>query len=338
MRALVTGSSGFLGHAIALELLRAGHEVRAATRRPVPELEALGARAVQLELDDPHSVENAVAGCDSVFHAAALTGIWGPKREFMRINLGGTRRVLEACGRQGVQRLVYTSSPSVCFDGRSHVRASNELPRARRFESPYPHSKALAEREVLAANGTNELHTIALRPHLILGERDPHLLPRLIERARRGKLIAVGPGDNEVSLCWVENAAHAHVAAAEALRPGARCAGRAYFVAQEDPVRLWPWIGELLAGLGIEPPRWNVSLGLARALGLGCELAWRGLGLRGEPPMTRFLASQLALSHSYDMAPARRDFGYRERVSMSEATQRLLHCWRARIDVRASGG
>lgn len=337
MRALVTGSSGFLGHAIATELLRAGHEVRAGTRRPVPELEALGARAVQLELGDPHSVENAVAGCEAVFHAAALTGIWGRPRDFMDVNLGGTRRVLAACLTQGVRRLVYTSSPSVCFDGQSHRRAGNDLPHARRFEAAYPRSKALAESAVLAANGRNELAAVVLRPHLILGERDPHLVPRLIERARQGRLLAVGPGDNEVSLCWVENAALAHVAAGEALRPGARCAGRAYFIAQEDPVLLWPWIGELLTGLGIEPPRWNVSLGLARGLGRTCELAWRGLRLAGEPPMTRFLAAQLALSHSYDMAPARADFGYRERVSMNEATQRLLHHWRARLGVRASG-
>ncbi len=336
MRALVTGSSGFLGHAIATELLRAGHEVRAATRRPVPELEALGARAVQLELGDPHAIENAVAGCDSVFHAAALTGIWGRSRDYMEVNLAGTRRVLAACLHQGVRRLVYTSSPSVCFDGSDHVRAGNDLPHARRFAAAYPRSKALAESAVLAANGRGELSTLALRPHLILGERDPHLLPRLIARARQGKLIAVGPGDNEVSLCWVENAALAHVAAAEALEPGARCAGRAYFIAQEDPVLLWPWIGELLTGLGIPPPRWSVSLDLARGLGLGCELAWRGLRLRGEPPMTRFLAGQLALSHSYDMAPARADFGYRERVTMSEATRRLLDHWRARSNVRAS--
>src|SRR5207237_4860169 len=139
----------------------------------------------------------------------------------------------------GVPRLVFTSSPSVCFDGRDHVNASNDLPYAKRFLAAYPETKARAEKLVLAANGARGLATVALRPHLVFGPGDPHLIPRLLDRARRGRLLAVGDRKNRISLTYVDNAAHAHVDACDRLEPGAAHAGRAYFIAQTEPVRLW---------------------------------------------------------------------------------------------------
>jgi len=221
-----------------------------------------------------------------------------------------------------VPRLVHTSSPSVVFDGRDHRRADESLPYARRFLAAYPETKAVAEREVLAANSP-ALATLALRPHLVLGPGDEQLLPRLVARARAGRLRIVGGGANEISFTWVENAAAAHADALERLAPGAACAGRAYFVAQAEPVALWPWLTELFARAGVPAPGRRVPLALAYGAGAACELAWALLRREGEPPMTRFLALQLARSHSYDCAAARRDLGYVERVSTREASERL---------------
>lgn len=328
MRALVTGGGGFVGRAIVEELLTAGHDVTSAGRAPRPELEALGARHVCMDLGQRESVAGAVAGHDGVVHAAALTGVWGPHAAYERTNVLGTHHVIEACRAHGVTRLVHTSSPSVCFDGADHLMASNDLPYASRFLSPYPESKARAEREVLAANGSHGLATCALRPHLVIGPRDPHLVPRLVARARAGRLFTVGGGDNEVSMTWVGNAALAHRLALEQLTPDAPHAGRAYFVAQRDPVRLWDWIEDLLGRLGEPPPRGRLPRGLAAAAGAALEGVWWALHLRGEPPMTRFVAAQLAASHSYDVAPLERDLGYRERVSMAEATDLLVESLR----------
>ncbi|TAJ21248.1 MAG: NAD-dependent epimerase/dehydratase family protein [Planctomycetota bacterium] len=327
MRVLVTGGNGFLGRAIVEELVARGHEVTSGARRAQPEIEALGARAVQLDLAELDSVRNAVAGHDAVVHAAALTGVWGPRAAFVETNVLGTRRVLQACVEQGVARLVYTGSPSACFDGRDHVDASNDLKYARRFLSPYPETKALAEAEVLAANGRLGLLTCALRPHLIVGARDPHLVPRLLARARAGRLRIVGRGDNEVSLCHVRNAAVAHALALERLDASARHAGRAYFVVQREPVRLWPWIARLCSAVGAPGPRGRVPLGVAYAAGGACELAWKVARRASEPPMTRFVALQLARSHSYSLAPARADFGYEEVVSLEEATAELARAF-----------
>lgn len=323
MRVVVTGGGGFLGRRIVERLLERGDEVTSVSRGAYPELEALGARTLRADLTDAAATRAALAGAELVYHVAAKAGVWGSRASYERANVAGTRHVLAACREHGTAKLVFTSSPSVCFDGNDHVDAGPDLPYSERYLAHYPRTKAIAEREVLAANGP-DLSTLALRPHLIIGPRDPHLVPRLIDRARRGRLRIVGSGDNVVSLTHVDNAAEAHLAAAEALAPGARCAGRAYFVSNHESVRLWDWINDLLGALGVQPVRRRISAGSAYRVGAVLEGIWATLRLGGEPPMTRFVARQLATSHSYDMEQLARDTGYVERVGLAEATQCLV--------------
>jgi nucleoside-diphosphate-sugar epimerase len=329
VRALVTGGGGFLGSAIVRELTARGDEVVSYSRNEHPAIEELGARPIRGDVGDEAALAAAMRGADTVFHAAALAGIAGSRAPFQRTNVDGTRCVIAAARRAGVARLVYTSSPSVCFDGRDHVRASNDLARATRFLAPYPRSKAEAEALALAAHGADGLATTALRPHLIFGPGDPHLVPRLVARARARKLAIVGSGRNEVSLTYVDNAAHAHVCAADRLSLDAPHGGRAYFIAQEEPVVLWDWLRDLLRRLDLPSIERRIPLPVALAAGAALEALWKVSRRGGEPPMTRFLALELARSHSYDLAPARRDFGYRELVSMETATDRLVEAWRS---------
>jgi nucleoside-diphosphate-sugar epimerase len=325
VKALVTGGGGFLGSRLAHALVARGDAVASYSRGAYPDLEAKGVRCVRGDLADRDALRRAIRGSDVVFHVAAKAGIFGDPREFWRTNVEGTRNVLAACLAAKVRRLVFTSSPSVCFDGKDHVNAGNDLPHARSFLAAYPRTKAQAEAIVLRANGSDGLATCVLRPHLIVGPGDPHLLPRLVARARAGKLAIVGDGRNEVSLTGIENAVGAHVAAADRLAPDAPHAGRAYFVAQKESVVLWTWIGDLLERLGIPRPKRRVPLAVAYSAGALLETLWRVRGLSGEPPMTRFLALELARSHSYDMGPAERDFGYVERVSMQSVTDELTN-------------
>lgn len=336
MKALVTGGGGFLGSAIVRELRARGDEVVSYSRSRHAAIEALGARCVTGDLCDERALREASRGVDVVFHVAARTGIFGPRAEFERTNVAGTQAVLAAARAAHVKRLVHTSSPSVCFDGRDHLDAGRELPLATRFLADYPRTKALAEAAVLAANG-DELATCALRPHLIVGPGDPSLMPRVVARARAGKLAIVGDGRNRVSITDVENAAHAHVLAADRLRDGAAHAGRAYFIAQREPIELWRWIDLVLERLGVASVRRRVPLALAYAGGAALEVLWRARDRGDEPPMTRFLALQLARSHTYSIEPARADFGYEERVDLARATERVIADLAARgVEKRAA--
>jgi len=333
MKALVTGGGGFLGLALVRRLRLRGDEVRSYSRHAHLAVEAAGAQSVRGDLGDVRALREACRGVDVVFHTAAKAGIAGAPEEFRRTNHEGTLNVLAAALEARVGRLVFTSSPSVCFDGRDHLAAGNDLPLSGRFLAEYPRSKAAAEAAVLGANGRQGLATCALRPHLIVGPGDPHLLPRIVARARRGRLAIVGSGRNRVSITDVENAAHAHVLAADRLALGAPHAGRAYFLGQAEPIALWPWIAEVLGRLGIDFRPRRIPLGLAYTLGLACE-AWAGLTRSVEEPrMTRFLALQLARSHTYDLGPAQRDFGYAEEITLAQCTERVVADLAARTEL-----
>ena len=322
--ALVTGGTGFLGRRIVERLLAQGRPVAVAGRTPAPDLERRGVRFVRAPLEDAGAVRDACAGAETVFHVAAKVGVWGRYGDYHRPNVLGTRAVIEGCRAHGVRRLVHTSTPSVVYNGRDLAGADESLPLTSRCPSPYPLTKAAAEAEVLAAHAPG-LRTVALRPHLIWGPGDPHLVPRLVANARAGRLRVVGSGGNRVDMVHVENAADAHIAAEAALcAPGSPAGGRAYFITNGEPVLFWDWINELLAALGEPLVKGRTSLGAAWALGTACEAAWAVLRLRGDPPMTRFIASELARDHWFDITAARRDLGYAPRVSMAAGMAELV--------------
>jgi nucleoside-diphosphate-sugar epimerase len=325
VRALITGGGGFLGRHIARLLLDRGDQVVVLGRNRYPEVEAWGAEGLVWDLsEDGGPLEEQLRGVDVVFHTAAKAGVWGARDAFWSINVGGTDRILNAAMAAGVRRFVYTSSPSCTFDGGDVVNGTEETcPYPSRFEAVYPESKAEAERRVLAANG-DLIATTALRPHLIWGPGDPHLLPRLVERAAKGRLAVVGDGTNLVGLTYVENAAAAHVQAADALRIGSANAGKAYFITDPEPVVLWDWVNGFLERVGGARVSRRVPLRLARAVGWVMEMVWSVFRLAGEPPMTRFVAAQLATSHTYDLSAAKRDFGYTAPVNPVEGLDRAV--------------
>jgi len=322
LHALVTGAGGFLGRYIVEQLAARGDRVRTLARSRYAALEALGAETVQGDVRDAAAVERACDGIEVVFHVAAVAGIWGPWKLFHEINTLGTANVIAACRKHGVGRLVYTSSPSVTFAGRDQRGVDESAPYPTRWLAHYPHTKALAEQLVLAAN-TAELLTCALRPHLIWGPRDQHLIPRLIERAASGQLRQIGDGTNEVDAVYVENAATAHLLAADALWPDSPVAGRPYFITNGEPVNCWQWINEILRLAELPPVERRIPFSAAYAAGAALEAAWTLLGRTDEPRMTRFLAAQLATSHYFDITAARRDFGYEPKISMAVGMQRL---------------
>lgn len=323
MHALVTGGGGFLGLYIVEQLLARGDTVRVFCRGEYPRLRELGVEYHRGDVRDAEAVSTAVNGVETVFHTAAVPGIWGPWKLFYSINTQGTEHVIDACRRHGVPKLVYTSSPSVVFDGTSHDNADESLPYPAKYACHYPHTKALAEQAALAANDGKSFATCALRPHLIWGPRDNHLVPRLIARAKSGRLRRVGDGENRVSMSYVENAAASHLRAADALSFTSPVAGQAYFINEPQPVKLWEWVDELLSDADLPPLEKTISAKAAARLGGVIETAYRLCRIKREPPMTRFLAAQLSSSHCYDTTKAQRDFDSGPRVSVEEGMARL---------------
>lgn len=333
--ALVTGGTGFLGSRLVERLLAAGCAVTVVSRQPRPALDARGVRVVVGPLHDPAVCAEACRGAATVFHAAARVGVWGRRADFQRDNVHATLALLAAAKAAGVSRFVYTSTPSVVYNGRDLAGADESLPLTTDCPSPYPLTKARAERAVLAAS-TPDFATVALRPHLIWGVGDPHLVPRVLARARAGRLRIVGPGTNRVDMVHVDNAVDAHLDAERALasrqlmvdtsRSGP--AGRAYFITNGEPVVLWDWINGFLTALGEPPVTKKLSLAAATRIGAVCEGLWRVLPLPGEPPMTRFVAAELAKDHWFSIEAARRDLGYAPRVSMAAGTAELVDWYR----------
>lgn len=330
MRVLVTGGGGFLGQAIVRQLVARGDSVRSLSRGSYPELKALGVECVAGDIADRAVVTAAASGCEAVFHVAAKAGVWGRYDDYIRANVVGTENVIAACQSENVPKLIHTSSPSVVFAGHDEagIDESVPYPNSSRYLAHYPQSKALAERLVLAANGATpargtRLATVALRPHLIWGPGDNHLVPRLIERSRQGKLRRVGSGANLVDTVYVENAADAHLQAADKLELNSAVAGRAFFISNGEPLPLWELIDRMLACAGEPPVTKSISATAAYWIGGAMELTYTLLGRTDEPPMTRFVARQLATSHWFKIDAARAAFGYVPRVSVDEGLVRL---------------
>ena len=324
-KVLLTGGGGFLGHYIAKALLARGYRVVSFSRGAYPQLQALGAKCIQGDLRQLGDLLAAGEGCSSIIHTAALAGIWGRQKDYLDINYHGTCNVIQAARQLKIPRLIYTSSPSVAFAGQDICGLDEGTPYAEKFYCAYPWSKMLAEKAVLAANGPG-LQTLALRPHLIWGPGDPHFLPRLLQRARQGRLVKIGKLTNQVDTIYVENAATAHVDALAAMEAGAdMVGGKAYFIGQDKPVKLWGFIDQLLAAGGQPPLKAKaIPFGLAYGLGYLCELGYRLVGrFSSDPPMTRFLALQLSRSHYFSHQRARQDLGYEAKVSTAEGLKRL---------------
>ena len=319
-KVLVTGGGGFLGGAIVRQLVERGDRVISFSRRLYPELEEMGVGQIQGDISDATAVEQACREIDLVFHVAAKPGVWGDYVTYYRTNVIGTRNVISACKQHNVSRLVYTSSPSVVFDGYDMEGVDESVPYPEEYHTHYPKTKAIAEQSVIAA-GDEGLRTIILRPHLIWGPRDNHLVPRIIERANR--LVKVGDGKNLVDTIYIDNAAAAHIQAADRLEQNHHLSGRVYFISQDDPVPLWEMVNNILNAADLAPVRRSISRNTAWMIGAALEIWYRMFKISGEPRMTRFLADELSTAHWFNISAAKKDLGYKPKISIEEGLFRL---------------
>jgi nucleoside-diphosphate-sugar epimerase len=322
-RVFITGAGGFLGSAICRWLRAANIEVVGFARSDYPHLVDIGVTLIQGDLQDQTSLIKAMSGCDLVFHVASKAGVWGDKNSYFKPNVDGTQHIINACNINGINQLVYTSTPSVTFSGEDESNINESQPYAKQFLNFYGLSKAIAEQNVLRANG-NQLKTVALRPHLIWGPGDPHLVPRVIERAKKGRLKLIGKQDKLVDTIYIDNAVYAHLLAAiELKKQNTRCAGKAYFLSNDQPILMATMLNHILLAAGLPEVKKRVPAKLAYIVGILLEWWYLRTGNQNEPIMTRFVAKQLSTSHYFNISAAKQDFDYQALITIDEGMKRL---------------
>ena len=321
MKVLVTGASGMLGAGVAKALAARGDSVTVLQRRP----SGLGLPEVRAEVSDATAVRAAVADQEAVVHLAAKVNVTGPWREYERVNITGTRTVVDACQAAGVRRLVHVSSPSVAHAGRSlaGVGAQPADPVAAR--GPYARSKAVAEQIALGAD-RGDLAALAIRPHLIWGPGDPQLVARVVDRARRGRLPVIGSGAALLDSTYLANAVDALVAALD------RCVearGQALVVTNGEPRSIAELLGSICAAAGVPPPTRHVPVPLAATVGTLLQTSWavhdrlRPNRPAADPPITRFIVEQMSTAHWFDQRHTRDVLHWRPRISLDDGFEEL---------------
>jgi 2-alkyl-3-oxoalkanoate reductase len=318
-----------LGRGVALALAARGDGVTVLQRRPA----GLGLPEVLTDVSDTDAVRAAVIGHDAVVHLAAKVNVVGPEAEYLRVNVAGTRAVVDACLAAGVERLVHVSSPSVAHPGRSLVGRGADPADPATARGPYARSKAIAERVALGAN-SGELAVVAIRPHLVWGPGDRQLIARIVDRARRGRLPLIGSGAALIDTTYLTNAVEALVAALDRCRDAR---GRALVVTNGEPRPVAEMLAAVCRAAGVRVPARHVPVRLARMGGAAVESLW---ALRDrfspaeppqdDPPLTRFLVEQLSTAHWFDQRLTREVLRWRPRVPLDDGLAELKRWYAAR--------
>ena len=319
-RVLVTGGGGFLGKAIVGRLVARGDHVRSLARNFYPELETMGVDQIQGDISDSKTVAIACENRTVVYHIAAKPPPWGRYADYHQTNVVGTQNIIDSCLNQSQARLIFTSTPSVVHNGNDIEGADESMPYPKEFSSHYARTKAIAEQLVVKAS-RNKLKSIILRPHKIWGPGDNQILTRLVARAK--KLKQIGEGTNLIDVTYIDDAADAHILAADKLEEHPDLSGNIYFISQGEPVLAWYIINEFLKAAGCSPVKKSVPFRIAWVAGALLEVIYKFFRLSGEPYITRFLAETVSQNNWFKIDAAKRDLGYEPKIFTDEGLGRL---------------
>ena len=311
-----------MGMALIKQLIKEGHKVTSFSRREYPLHWALGISSIQADITDYDAVEEACENRDVVFHIAAKVGIWGAYDSYYSTNVTGTRNVIEACRKQGVGRIVFTSSSSVVFDGSDLDGIDESYPYPSKYLSHYSATKAMAEQLIIESNSVS-LKTISLRPHLVWGPYDAHLIPGILKRASSGNLRRIGDHEHFIDTTYIDNMVDALLLAAESLQTKQEAAGRNFFITNGEPARVWDFVNSIIQIAGHEPVQKKIPERVAMFAAGTSEFFHKTFRLKSEPFMTRFAIREICTNHWFDISSARDILGYNPSVSYAEGFKNL---------------
>jgi nucleoside-diphosphate-sugar epimerase len=320
--ALVSGATGFLGGHLLFKLREKGFRVCALARKTsdIDGLLLSGADVCEGDVLDPQSLRRAMAGQQMVFHTAGKVSDWGSRREFWQANVEGTANVIAACRDAGVKRLIHVSSLTVLGLPRSGARVDEQTPLAGSSRDFYTASKIAGERLVSEAHGSGALETVVIRPGVIWGPGDTTILPRLAALLRRGRLVFIGRGENQLGLSHVENLSQGIILAAQT--PSA--AGQVYHLTDGEEITARAAFCALADALGVGPPRIALPFPVISFLAALLEWAARLRKAAAPPALTRYGVRLVACDSRYDIGKARSELGYRPTLTFRQGISSLL--------------
>lgn len=321
-RILVTGATGVVGGSAVRALVSGGYEVTTLQRRALPaDLVAAGVQSVSGDITNADDAQRACDGIDVVVHAAARVEVTGPWSDFEHVNIDGTTTMLQAARAAGASGFVFVSSPSVAHAGEPLIGADADPASPDHARSHYARSKAIAELRVLEAD-SEQMATVAIRPHLVWGPGDTQLTARIIDRARSGRLVLIGSGAALIDTTYIDNAGTALAAAVERVCDE-QVHGRAFVVSNGQPRTVAEMLTRIAAAANAPGPRAAIPYPVARVAGHVAAAAWERLDRPGDPVITPFVAEQLATAHWFDQRATRDALQWSPRVGVDEGFELL---------------
>ena len=322
MNILVTGGGGFMGMALIKRLIKEGHKVTSFSRGEYPLHWALGISSIKADIRDQKAVEKACKKRDVVFHLAAKVGIWGDYDSYYSTNVTGTQNVINACKKQGVKGIIFTSASSVVFDGSDLDGIDESYPYPESHGSHYAATKAMAERLIIEAN-SDTLKTISLRPHLVWGPYDAHVIPGILKRISSGRLRRIGDQEHFIDTTYIDNMTDALLLAMVALESKPEATGKIFFITNGEPARVWDFVNSIIQIVGHEPVQKKIPEKAAMFAAGVAEWFHKTFKMKSEPFITRYAIKEMCTNHWFDISSAKEILGYTPRVSYAEGFKHL---------------
>lgn len=340
-RVLIIGGNGFLGSHIVSQFLEYTWPVPLKLsvldiREPSKPVD--GVRYLTGDITKADDMRKALEGIDLIVHTASPVHGLG-KTVYFKVNVEGTRTIIDIAKELGVAGMVYTSSAGVVFDGDDLVNVNESAPIPTIAMDAYNDSKAVAEALVLESN-SKDFRTCAIRPAGLFGEGDRQLIPGMLSVLKNKQTrFQIGSNDNLFDFTYIGNAAFAHVLAAEKLlsppdqdskyltkdgKQSNGIEGEAFFVTNGSPIYFWDFPRALYAYLSFPGHSSYIVFpkGLAWYMGFASEYVSWALGK--EPTFTRFRVQFSCANRFYDINKARERLGYYAKVGLEEGMKKSL--------------
>ena len=319
---LITGATGLVGSHVAEHATRKGLRVRALCRRDsdTMRLRQWGVEIVFGDLDDVSQIQTACQDVDVIIHCAAKVGDWGPTAEYRRVNVDGTRRLLDAAlAARTLKRWIQISSLGV-YSGADHYGTDETTPPNTAGIDGYTLTKVESEQLVMDYIQSKQLPAVILRPGFIYGPRDRTVMPRLMERLRTRKFAYLGNHDRLMNNTFVGNLCEAVWLAID----HDSCVGEVFNIRDARAVTKKEFMDAICQAADFERPTKVVPLPVARFLSWHMEKLWKLMGKQQAPLLNSARIKFLGRNLDFCIEKAQQQLGYSPSTDFTDGMRQTV--------------